>query len=91
MDTVPPLSMVQFMGSQGGIQSGDKLQIMTRYHSLALTATNDILTITATDSATNRLVMAIQHPEWPVWGVQYHPESAGSVGGVSILADFLSQ
>ena len=89
--TLSPSEYGAVHGVPDGIQSGDALQIMTRYHSLALTATNDILTITATDSATNRLIMAIQHPEWPVWGVQYHPESAGSVGGVSILADFLSQ
>jgi anthranilate synthase len=78
-------------GVPDGIQSGDVMQIMTRYHSLSLTPTNDILTVTATDSATKKLVMAIQHQKWAVSGVQFHPESAGSVGGLSILADFLSQ
>ena len=78
-------------GVPDGIQSGDKLQIMTRYHSLSLTPTNDKLRVSATDSTSNKLVMAIQHPELTVYGVQFHPESAGSVDGVSILADFLSQ
>ncbi len=78
-------------GVPDGIQIGDTLQIMTRYHSLALKPTNDILDVTATDSTTNNLVMAIQHPELPVSGVQYHPESVGSVGGLSTLANFLSQ
>jgi anthranilate synthase/aminodeoxychorismate synthase-like glutamine amidotransferase len=89
--TLAPTEYGAVHGVPDGIQSGDLLQIMTRYHSLALTPNNDILRVTATDSATNKLVMAIQHPEWPVSGVQYHPESAGSVGGLSILADFLSQ
>ena len=78
-------------GVPDSIQSEGSLQIMTRYHSLSLTPTNDEFIVTATDSATNNLVMAIKHPEWPVSGVQYHPESAGSVGGSSILAEFLSQ
>ena len=78
-------------GVPDSIQSEGSLQIMTRYHSLSLTPTNDEFIVTATDSATNNLVMAIKHPEWPVSGVQYHPESSGSVGGSSILAEFLSQ
>ena len=89
--TLAPSEYGAVHGVPDSIQSGDSLQIMTRYHSLALIPNNDIFRVTATDSATNKLVMAIQHPEWPVSGVQYHPESAGSVGGLSILADFLSQ
>ena len=89
--TLAPSEYGAVHGVPDSIQSGDLLQIMTRYHSLALLPNNDIFRVTATDSATNKLVMAIQHPEWPVSGVQYHPESAGSVGGLSILADFLSQ
>tara|TARA_B100000700_G_scaffold239674_1_gene266408 strand:- start:724 stop:1086 length:363 start_codon:yes stop_codon:yes gene_type:complete len=89
--TLAPSEYGAVHGVPDSIQSGDSVQIMTRYHSLALTPTNDTLDVTSTDSDTNNLVMAIQHPKWPVRGVQYHPESAGSVGGLSILADFLSQ
>ncbi len=78
-------------GVPDGIESTDSLRTMTRYHSLSLKVTNDNLEVTETDSATNKLVMAIQHPKWPVSGVQYHPESAGSVDGDSILVAFLSQ
>jgi anthranilate synthase/aminodeoxychorismate synthase-like glutamine amidotransferase len=78
-------------GVPDGILSGVQHQIMTRYHSLALTPTNNHLEVTSTDAATNQIVMALAHPELPVTGVQYHPESAGSANGFSIFVDFLGQ
>jgi len=78
-------------GVPDGILTGDKYQVMTRYHSLALTPTNTCLEVTSTDAATNQIVMALSHPELPVYGVQYHPESAGSAKGISIFAKFLGQ
>ncbi|MDE0708126.1 MAG: chorismate-binding protein [Candidatus Poseidoniales archaeon] len=78
-------------GVPDGILTGDKYQVMTRYHSLALKPTNTRLEVTSTDAATNQIVMALSHPELPVYGVQYHPESAGSTRGLSIFADFLGQ
>jgi anthranilate synthase/aminodeoxychorismate synthase-like glutamine amidotransferase len=78
-------------GVPDGILHGNQHQLMTRYHSLALTPTNNRLTVTSTDAATNRLVMALAHPKRPVYGVQYHPESAGSVNGLQVFADFLAQ
>jgi anthranilate/para-aminobenzoate synthase component II len=35
--------------------------------------------------------MALTHPELPIFGVQYHPESAGSANGTTIFEDFLGQ
>ena len=78
-------------GVPDGVLSGDQHQIMTRYHSLALTPTNNHLEVTSTDAATNQIVMSLSHPELPVTGVQYHPESAGSANGLSIFVDFLGQ
>ena len=74
-----------------GIQASDQHLVMTRYHSLALTPTNNTLEVTSTDAATNQIVMAVSHPDLPVYGVQYHPESAGSANGLTIFADFLGQ
>lgn len=39
------------------------------------------------DSAS--IIMAVEHREWPVFGVQFHPESILSDVGYSILANFL--
>jgi hypothetical protein len=33
--------------------------------------------------------MALAHRRWPVYGVQFHPESILSEGGYAILANFL--
>ena len=78
-------------GVPDGILMGKEHQVMTRYHSLALTPTNDRLIVTSTDATTERLVMSLTHPNLPIRGVQYHPESAGSVDGLTIFADFLAQ
>jgi len=78
-------------GVPDGIIFDGEHEIMTRYHSLALTPTNDLLQIIATDSSTDSLVMGVTHPSHSVTGVQFHPESAGSVEGLTIFKDFLAQ
>jgi len=89
--TLSPAEYGAVHGVPDGILSGDQHQVMTRYHSLALTPTNNVLEVTSTDAATNQIVMAVSHPDLPVYGVQYHPESAGSANGLAIFADFLGQ
>jgi anthranilate synthase/aminodeoxychorismate synthase-like glutamine amidotransferase len=58
-----------------------------RYHSLLLGHIPEkYLTITAvTDSG---LPMAIAHKSLPVWGVQFHPESILSEGGLQIFRNW---
>ena len=34
-------------------------------------------------------IMAISHKIYPIYGIQYHPESFGSEGGIEILQNFL--
>jgi anthranilate synthase/aminodeoxychorismate synthase-like glutamine amidotransferase len=89
--TLGPSEYGAVHGVPDGILCGEEHQLMTRYHSLALTPTNNRLIVTSTDAATNRLIMALVHPKLPVFGVQYHPESAGSVNGLQVFADFLAQ
>ena len=89
--TLGPSEYGAVHGVPDGILSGERHQVMTRYHSLVLTPTNSVLNVTSTDSTTNEIVMAVSHPELPVYGVQYHPESAGSADGLTIFADFLGQ
>jgi anthranilate synthase component 2 len=61
-----------------------------RYHSLAGDphAVPDCLEVTAwTDDGT---IMAVQHRTYPIYGVQFHPESVGTPAGKQLLANFLA-
>lgn len=59
---------------------------VVRYHSLAVSGITGALAATAwTD---DDIVMALQHRTLPLWGVQFHPESIGTVGGHRLLANF---
>jgi len=61
----------------------------TRYHSLIVQRDNlpDVLQITAeTDDGE---IMGLQHKKFPVYGVQFHPESILTVAGKKLLENFL--
>jgi len=62
-----------------------------RYHSLVADEATlpDCLMVTARD-AVEGIIMALQHRDWPVYGVQFHPESIGTPLGRRILANFLA-
>jgi anthranilate synthase/aminodeoxychorismate synthase-like glutamine amidotransferase len=58
-----------------------------RYHSLAATRVPDDLEVTArTDDGE---VMGVRHREFPVDGIQFHPESVLTPNGRELLATFL--
>uniref|UniRef100_A0A831UDX6 Aminodeoxychorismate/anthranilate synthase component II n=1 Tax=Geobacter metallireducens TaxID=28232 RepID=A0A831UDX6_GEOME len=61
----------------------------TRYHSLVVERASfpDCLEITAWVEEGE--VMGLAHKELPVWGVQFHPESILTEGGMDLLRNFL--
>lgn len=62
---------------------------VARYHSLAADANTlpECLKVTAlTDDGE---VMAVQHKEYPIYGVQFHPESIMTPDGKTILKNFI--
>jgi anthranilate synthase component 2 len=63
----------------------------TRYHSLVIDARHvpECLTVTAT-TAGDREIMGVQHKTYPVYGVQFHPESILTKQGMNLLKNFLS-
>jgi anthranilate synthase component II len=61
----------------------------TRYHSLIVKRESlpDSLEITA--ETDEREVMGLQHRQFPIHGVQFHPESILTIQGQKLLANFL--
>lgn len=60
-----------------------------RYHSLVIDQNGvpDCLTVTATSSEGE--IMAIEHKNFPIYGVQFHPESVLTYQGYELLRQFL--
>jgi anthranilate synthase/aminodeoxychorismate synthase-like glutamine amidotransferase len=60
-----------------------------RYHSLVVDRATLPPELLVTAEADDGTIMALAHREWPVLGVQFHPESILTQGGYDILANFL--
>jgi anthranilate synthase component 2 len=60
-----------------------------RYHSLAVARGSlpPVLEVTAT--APDGLVMGVRHREYPIEGIQFHPESILTPDGMALLANWL--
>ncbi|MFS0749100.1 anthranilate synthase component II [Oceanobacillus sp. 1P07AA] len=70
---------------------GNPIQVM-RYHSLIVDST----TLSADYQVTARSlddneIMAIEHKQLPLFGMQFHPESIGTKDGKQIIRNFLIQ
>ena len=59
----------------------------TRYHSLVVTDIPPCLEVSAQTS--DGIVMGLRHREYPVEGIQFHPESILTVVGKQLLANFV--
>jgi anthranilate synthase/aminodeoxychorismate synthase-like glutamine amidotransferase len=67
----------------------------TRYHSLVIDPKSlpecfDVISTTQDDNKT--VIMGIEHKEYPVYGVQFHPESIGTsmLHGKKIISNFVN-
>ena len=60
-----------------------------RYHSLIVEEQSLPREIEVTAKTPDGIVMALAHRHWPVYGVQFHPESILTEGGYTLLANFL--
>ncbi len=61
-----------------------------RYHSLVIAPDSLPDTLQATAWAQDGTIMAVQHIKYPVFGVQFHPESILTIQGYRIIANFLT-
>jgi anthranilate synthase/aminodeoxychorismate synthase-like glutamine amidotransferase len=63
-----------------------------RYHSWMVERDSlpDAFEVIAETDDEAPLIMAMQHRTWPLYGVQFHPESVGTPQGAQILGNFLA-
>jgi anthranilate synthase/aminodeoxychorismate synthase-like glutamine amidotransferase len=91
------LSTVHIPQTETGNQKSLFYQLPTqfqvvRYHSLLLTNIPPCLQITAyAETQKSQEVMAFQHHDLPVYGIQYHPEAILTDFGLQVLANFVRQ
>lgn len=64
---------------------------VARYHSLAADADTIPEELQITALAADGEVMAIQHNEYPIYGVQFHPESIMTPNGKQMLKNFIKE
>ena len=64
--------------------------VTTRYHSLVVARETlpDCLTITAETKEAE--IMGLKHMKFPIWGVQFHPESILTEHGHTMMQNFLN-
>lgn len=63
----------------------------TRYHSLVVNPDKipEVLEVTA-HSDNNKVIMGLRHREFPIEGIQFHPESILTTEGPKIIANWLN-
>ena len=62
----------------------------TRYHSLYLEKQNFPNNLQITSQSTDdNILMSFKHKTYPIYGVQYHPESIETIDGSTILKNFI--
>jgi anthranilate synthase component 2 len=61
-----------------------------RYHSLAAVRDKlpEVLRVTA--EAEDGEIMAVEHTEYPIYGVQFHPESVMTLDGKKMVENFIN-
>jgi len=62
----------------------------TRYHSLVVDPASLPREFRVTAWTADGVVMGIQHRIWPLFGIQFHPESVLTLEGKPLLANFIS-
>ncbi len=82
-------SVITFTGDSPLFRGIDEKAPVARYHSLAADPDTlpDCLEINALSD--DGEVMAVRHKEFPIYGVQFHPESIMTPDGKTMLANFI--
>ena len=65
--------------------------LVARYHSLAVAADTLPPELKATARTEDGEIMAVQHRQYPIYGVQFHPESIMTPEGKAMLKNFIEE
>ncbi len=76
-------------GGTGVLRGLENPFMATRYHSLIVSTADLPDVLEATAWSDDGLIMAMRHRDFPVEGVQFHPESIGTPTGHALLRNFL--
>ena len=84
-------SLVRFDTSSRLFQNCPKTAPVARYHSLAVDTTTMPSCLKVTAVTEDGEIMAVQHKDYPICGVQFHPESIMTPNGKTMLESFLKE
>ena len=78
--------------NKGLFKGIDNPYSVVRYHSLIIEKDSlpDLLQITSVLKDNPDIIMAVQHKERPIYGVQFHPESIETDFGKKLIQNFLT-
>jgi anthranilate synthase/aminodeoxychorismate synthase-like glutamine amidotransferase len=62
----------------------------TRYHSLVIQRDSMPACLEVTAETAEGEIMGVRHREYPIWGVQFHPESILTENGRTLVRNFLN-
>jgi len=63
--------------------------VATRYHSLVISAEGFPQTLEVTATADDGVIMGVKHKQYPIEGVQFHPESILTLEGEKIVRNWM--
>ena len=63
----------------------------TRYHSLIIGREHFPPELEVTSTTDDRIIMGVRHRDYPVEGIQFHPESVLTTSGPQIIANWLER
>jgi anthranilate synthase/phosphoribosyltransferase len=78
------------LDGKGLFRSLGEKEVFTRYHSLIIDPETLPECLTITSRGKNNEIMGVRHKEYKVEGVQFHPESIGSLAGKQIFTNFIN-
>ena len=84
-------SMVSFNKDCHLFKNVPQKALVARYHSLAADADTIPKDLKITAKTTDGEVMAVQHKDYPIYGVQFHPESIMTPDGKTMLQNFIKE